>query len=121
MASREENNRDTSQAQRRSHGTDQKQSLASNFVDDRHRYHGEDQIRTADRHRLKIARNLAETSMAENVVQVIKDGIDAGELVKHSNAHRQKDWKRVTPGEQPLGGQTPLNLNRFDNILQVVL
>ena len=62
---------------------DQQQLLAPDPVDHRHRDHGEQQVRGADRYRLQIARDLAEAGLREDVVQVVENRVDAGELIEH--------------------------------------
>src|SRR5207249_4160178 len=68
---------DSRKTPRCSHRTDQEQGLASHLVDDGHRHHGENQIGSPDGHGLQIARYFAEPGLREDVIEVIKNHIDA--------------------------------------------
>src|SRR6266699_4493625 len=48
------------------HRADQKQSLAADSINDRHGEHGKYQVRGADRHGLKVGRNLVKTRVRED-------------------------------------------------------
>ncbi len=78
--------------------THQEQGLAADPVDYRHRDHGEKQVRGPDRDCLKVARHFAEAGMSENVIQIIENRVDAGELVEYSDADREEDREKHTFG-----------------------
>ena len=90
------------QAHRRPHRADQQQRLAPDPVDHRHRDHGEQQVGGADRHRLQVAGDLAESGLREDIVQVIQNRVDSGKLVEHPDRNRQENRQPVLPGKQRL-------------------
>src|SRR5690349_8767334 len=97
MTSREEYCRNSAETCCSAHRTNQKQSLAADSVNDRHGEHGEYQVRGADCHGLKVRRDFIKTRVREDVVEVVEDGVDAGELVKHSDGDSQENGQPVFP------------------------
>src|SRR5271166_1428138 len=103
MAVGEEDCGNTRQACGGSDRTDQQQFLAAEFIDHRHCDHGESEIGGSDRYSLKVAGNSAESGVSENVVEIIKNGIDARQLIEHTNAYCQENRESILSGEQFLG------------------
>jgi len=95
MSGSEEDYRHSGQACCGSYRSDQQQRFATDPVYDRHRYHSEKQIRATDGNRLKVAGNLAEPRVGEDMVQVVENRVDPRELIEHSNAHCQKNRECV--------------------------
>src|SRR6185437_8918979 len=95
-----EDRRDTCEAERRPDSSDQKQFLSPNSVDNRHGDDGEYQVCRADGDCLQIARHLAETSASKDVVEVIENRVDAGELIEGSDRNREEDRQGITLLEQ---------------------
>ena len=100
MLAGKEDDRDSGQARGGPDRTDQQKGLAPEPVNHRHRDHGEEQVSGADCDRLQVAGHLAEAGVGENIIQVIEDRVNAGKLVKHSNADRQKNRQSEFSGEQ---------------------
>ena len=94
-------------AQRRADRARQQQLLAADAIDDAQRDHRGDEIRRADGHRLQRIRPAAESGIREDVVEVVEDGVDAGELVEHREQDREHDRPPVCRDEQALGGIAP--------------
>src|SRR6266851_9875355 len=99
MLACKENDRNSSQGECGANGTYQQQSLAAKLVNHRHRNHGEEQVGGSDGHRLQVARDFAEAGIVKNLVQIIENHIDAGELVEHSDADREENRERILSGE----------------------
>src|SRR5207247_9870370 len=95
MLCREKDYGDPGQAHRRANRADEKQRLASNPVNDRHSNNGEEQIGPTHCHGLQVPGHYAELCMRNDVIQVIKDGVDSSKLIDNSNAYRQEDRKKV--------------------------
>src|SRR5580765_5140535 len=85
-----EDRRDSCKAKHGSYRADEQQRLATDFIDHGHRKHREDQIGGTNRNCLQIARYSTDASAREDVVQVIENCVDAGELVECSNRNRKK-------------------------------
>ena len=120
MATGEKDCGDTGETSRRAHGADQQQLLSSNPVNYRHGDQCEKQIGSANRHGLKIARNFAETRVPENIVQIVKNCIDARKLVEHSDAYRQENGKCIFSSKQLLSGLLMLDADGGNDVLQIV-
>ena len=55
---------------------------------------GEDQVGGADGDGLQVGGDFIETGEGENIVEVIEDGVDAGELVEHADGDGRKIGRR---------------------------
>ena len=73
--------------------------LRPRLVNDAHADDGEDEVGEADGDGLLIAGELAEAGGLENVVEVIKDGVDAGELVECADGDGEEERVAVLPAE----------------------
>ena len=93
------------QATGRARRADQQQRLAPQLVDHAHAHDGEDQIGEADGDGLLVAGDLAEAGRGEDAVQVIEDGVDAGQLVECADGDGQKQRVAVLPAEDRLVGR----------------
>src|SRR5215475_5061782 len=78
-----------------SYRPDQQQSFATDLVDHRHCQHGENQIRGSDRDCLYVAGDFAKSSAREDVVEVVEDCVDAGELIKGANRDGEEYRQRI--------------------------
>src|SRR5690348_7236311 len=112
--------RNASQAERRAHRTHQQQSLAAKLINDRHGNDGEEQVGETDSHGLQAGGGLAVAGVGKNVVQVIKDGVDAGKLIEHADGNGQEDGQLEFAREQRLLSLALLEVNGFDDLLQVL-
>ena len=90
----EEHDCHAAQAEGHADAADQQQRLAAELVDEGHGKQRGDQVHGADGDGLQIARDLAEAGHAEDVVRVIENGVDAGELVERRDGERQIDGTR---------------------------
>ena len=86
------------QTKSRADGADQQQFLASHAVDDRHGDYGGEQIDGANGDGLNVTGNFAETCPGKDVVQVVENRIDAGELIEHADGNGEKDGHADTSG-----------------------
>src|SRR6185437_4124587 len=102
MAMGKENCRDARQADGSAGGSDQEERFSSDPVNHGHGNHGEEQIGCTDHDGLEISGKLAVSGKGENVIQVIEDGVDAGELIEHSNAYGEENRERVLFRKQRL-------------------
>src|SRR3984885_7254466 len=100
---------------------DEQQLLASELVDDRHGQQGEDQIGGSDGDGLQVSGDFGRTGESEDVVQVIEDGVDAGELAEHANGEGDDDGLEVLAGEQWIRGSGALQVYRGDDFIQLFL
>src|SRR5205823_11658711 len=66
-------------------------------------------------------RYFAESGAGKNVVQVIKNCIDTGELIEQPNGDGKKDRQPILPAEQRLVGALVLFVNRCNDLLQFLL
>src|ERR1035441_4575789 len=91
------------QAEGHADGANQQQRLAAELVDERHAHQRRQQVHRTHRDRLQIARDLVESRHGENVIQVIQDGVDSGELVEGRDGDGEIDRKPVFALEERLG------------------
>ena len=98
---------------------EEQQLLAAKLVDDGHGEQRSHQVGRADGYRLQIAGDPAEAGRGEDVVQVIEDGVDAGELIEHADGGGEKDRLAVLPGEERLGPAGPLQVDGVDDLFQL--
>src|SRR5580698_8536157 len=94
---RAEHPRDTSKTSGATGRADKQKRLAAHFVDERHADHGEQKVGCADHDGLLIARYLTESSGGKDVVQVIENCVDAGELVEGADGDGEKERIAVLP------------------------
>ena len=80
---------------------DQQQAFAADPVDQIQRRNREQEVGRADQDRLLIRRHFAEAGGREDVVDVIENGVDAGELIEGGDAERQQDGFAVFGPAQP--------------------
>ena len=71
--------------------------LRPSLIDQRHAHHGEDQVGGADRDRLLVAGDLAESSRRKDVVQVIENRVDPRQLIECPNRDGQKQRIAILP------------------------
>ena len=75
---------------------DQQQCLAAELVDQAHAEEGGEQIDEADAHGLQRRRVGAEAGRGEDVVRVVEDRVDAGELVEEADRDGEEDRRDCT-------------------------
>ena len=105
----------------RARRADQKQGFTAQPVDHRHTNNGEYKIREADGDGLLIARNLAEAGSGEDVIQVIEDGVDTGQLIERADGDGQKERIAVLPSKDRLVGRGVFLGQRGANVGQFAL
>src|SRR6266403_1009013 len=115
----EKNARDAREAERCAHRADQQQGFAAELVDYGHAQESGEQVHASYGHCLQVARELAEARGGKNVVQVIKDGIDAGELVKHADGDGQENWEAVLAAKERLILLQAFEMDGADDFLQL--
>src|SRR6266403_2576256 len=98
----EKNARDARETERCAYRTDQQQGFAAELVDYGHAQQSGEQVHASYGHCLQVARELAEAGGGKNVVQVVEDGIDAGELVEHADGDGQENGVAVFAAEEGL-------------------
>ena len=87
------------QATGRARRANQQQHLAAQLIDHAHSDHGEDQVGKADGDGLLVAAELAESGLGKDVVQVVENRVDSGQLVECADADGQKQWIAVLPAK----------------------
>ena len=102
MRLRGENPGHAAQAAGATRRANQQQRLAAQLVDQRHADNGEQKIRCADGDCLLVARNLAEAGGGEDVVQVVQNCVDPGELVESADRDGEEQRIAILPLEDPL-------------------
>ena len=98
-----------------SDGADKKQSFASDFVDEAHSEEGGDQIHGANRDGLEFTGDFAEASRGENVVQIVENCVDAGQLIEHAKSDGEKNRVAVFVSEDGLCGLQFFEVDGFDD------
>src|ERR1700751_2298440 len=121
MSVSKEENGDGSEAGREAHGSDQKELLAAELIDDRHGEQGGDKIGGADRYGLEIAGDFACAGKGEDVVEVIEDGIDAGELSEHADGEGENNRLAGLAGEKRIGLPGALQMHGGDDLIELLL
>src|ERR1019366_7661651 len=101
----------TGQTDGRATSSGEQQLLAAQAIDHAHGEHGEEQVGGADGHGLEVAGDLVEPRALEDVVEVIKDGVDAGHLVEEADGDGQEYGAAVPVLEERLVGCLILGLN----------
>ena len=91
----EEDRGDAGQTYRRTHRAGEQQSAPAHAIDHGHRDDGENQIGRPDRYRLRVARDFAEAGAIEDVVEVIKDGVDPRKLSEEPDRDAEEDRQPV--------------------------
>src|SRR5262249_33946013 len=101
---RQENVRDARETKSSANGTDEQQFLSANFVDQRHGKYGEDEVGGANDDSLQVCRDFAEAGLRKNLVEVVQNGVDTGELVEHGDGDGEKDRKGIPAAEEGFAG-----------------
>src|SRR5882762_5417942 len=119
MLMSEKDARDARETERCASRADQQQGLAAELVDYGHAQEGGEQVHASYGHRLQVARELAESRGGKNVVQVVEDGIDAGELVEHANGDGQENGVAVFAAKKRLILLQAFEMDGADDFLQL--
>src|SRR6267142_137853 len=115
----EKNARDARETECCAYRTDQQQGFAAELVDYGHAQESGEQVHASYGHCMQVARELAETRGGENVVQVVEDGIDAGELVEHANGDGQENGVAVFAAKKRLILLQAFEMDGADDFLQL--
>src|SRR5581483_4405627 len=121
VLSGEEHHGNTRKADCRANRTDQQQRLAPNSVNDGHGQHGKNQVGRAHSYGLQVARDLAESRTSKDVIQIIENGIDPGELVEHPDTDRKKNRKKILTRKELFRGLRLLKVHGLGYFLQLLL
>src|SRR5580700_11232432 len=121
VAIRKEHPGNSQKARSRSDRSNQQKSFAAQLIDHRHAQQRRRKIHPADSHCLQIAGHLAVTGRGKNVIQIVKNGVDARKLIEHANANREKKREAIFPGKKRLGSLQALEMNRIDDLAQLCL
>src|ERR1019366_8485610 len=109
------------QAEGHADSANQQQRLAAKLVDERHAHQRRQQVHRAHRDRLQIAGDLVESRHGENVIQVIQDGVDSGELVEGRDGEGEIDREPVFALEERLGVRRVSNMHGGNNLVEFAL
>src|SRR5215472_17679008 len=82
---------DSGEGETAAYGSDEEERFATDLVDDGDADESGKEIGEADDDSLEVARHGAEASVGEDVVKVIEDGVDSGELVEEADGDGQED------------------------------
>src|ERR1700683_14309 len=99
------------------HRAHQEECFSADLVDHGHGDHGEQEICGADGYRLQVAGNLAEARGDKDVVDVVEDGVDAGELVEHADGNGEENREAIVPGEKGVA-RGMFGVDGLDDVLQ---
>ncbi len=88
MAAAPEDRGDAGERDRHAHRSDRQELPPADAVDQAHRENREQEVGGPDRDGLEVARELVEPCAREDVVQVVENGVDPGELVEHRDRDR---------------------------------
>src|ERR1700733_671369 len=102
-------------------GADEQQLLAAELVDDRHGQQGKDQVGGSDGDGLQVSGDFGRAGESEDVVQVIEDGVDAGELAEHADGKGDDDGLEVLTGEQWVRSAGAFQMHGGDDFVQLLL
>jgi hypothetical protein len=69
-----------------------------------HADEGEDEVGGSDGDGLEVSGELAEACGGKDVVEVVEDGVDAGELVEGADGDGEEEWEAVLPLEDGFVG-----------------
>src|SRR5882762_4492979 len=119
MLMSEKNASDARETERCAYRTDQQQGFAAELVDHGHAQESGEQVHASYGHCLQVAREFVESRGGKNVVQIIKDGIDAGELVEHADGDGQENWESVLAAKERLILLQAFEMDGADDFLQL--
>lgn len=94
-------------------GSDEKEGFAADFVDDGDADEGGDEVGESDDDGLDGAGDGVEAGVGEDVVEVVKDGVDAGELVEETDGDGEKDELAVAALEEGVLGEAAFGPDGF--------
>src|SRR6185312_17022706 len=92
------------------HCADQEQCFATELVNEADADEGCNKIRGSDDDCLHVCADGTEAGAAEDVVEVVEDGIDAGELIEESDRNGQEDQQLVAADKEMIVRGSALSL-----------
>ena len=112
---------DSGEAGRGSDRSDEEEGFASDFVDHRHGEDGGAEVHGAEKDGLLVAGERGVAGEAEDVVGVVKDGVDASELIEHADGDGEKDGQAVFALEEGLVFGGTLEVDGVDDFFELGL
>ena len=100
-------------------GADEEEGFAAELVDDGHGEEGGAEVHGAEQDGLLVAGELGEAGGGKNVVRVIEDGVDAGELVEHADGDGEENGQAVFALEKGLGLLRALEMDGVDDFVEL--
>src|ERR1700727_385663 len=94
-------------------GSDEEERLAADLVNDGDADEGGDEVGESDDYGLDGAGDGVETGVGEDVVEVVEDGVDAGELVEETDGDGEKDELAVAALEEGVLGEAAFGTDGF--------
>src|SRR5580700_3757585 len=119
MLLHEEDRCHTEKTDCRAYGTNQQQGLAAKLVNDSHSEQSCGQIHRSHENSLQIAGHRAESTGAENIVQVVNNGVDACQLIEHANRYSEENRQAILVLKQRLRLCAAFKMDRIDNLAQL--
>ena len=95
------------------YGSDEEEGLTADLVDDGDADEGSDEVGEADDNGLLGAGDGAEAGVGEDVVEVVEDGVDAGELVEEADGDGEEDELGVATLEEGVLGEAAFGADGF--------
>ena len=105
MLVRVEDPGDSGEGEATAYGSDEKKGFAADLVDDGDADEGGDEVGETDDDGLHGAGDGVEAGVGEDVVEVIQDGVDAGELVEEADGDGEEDELAVAALEEGVLGE----------------
>src|SRR5882724_8417751 len=84
-----------------------------------HREQSSREIHAANCNRLKLSGNFAEASRGENIVEVIQNGVNPRELIKHADCDREENRIPVLIRKNGFRSRRFLQIDRFHKFLEL--
>src|SRR5271163_319642 len=97
-----EDSGDTTEGDGHADGADQKEGFAADLIDEAHAEEGGQEVNKTDAYGLQRGGVCAESGGGEDVVGVIEDCVDAGELIEEAYRDGEEDRQVVFPVEERL-------------------
>ena len=79
---------------------DEEQGLAAELIDDGDAEQGGDEVGGADHNGLVGARDRGKAGAGEDVIEIVENGVDAGELIEEADGDGEKDQQLVAGREE---------------------
>ncbi len=104
---------DSGEGEGAAYGSDEEEGLAADLIDDGDADEGREKVGETYDDRLHIAGHGTEAGIGEDVVEVVEDCVDSGELVEEADGDGEEDELCVAALEEGVLGEAALGANGF--------